>query len=108
MTPPVSTTPLAPQLLAAPVTSTADSVATETERMDNEILVEQNTEAVTLSVSSTPVPPHVSADRTIAASCVGRVGIEYVYPSQDSPAGETPKHVSPALEEPTSSPPADS
>ena len=35
----------------------ADSVATETEIMDKEIVVEQNTDPATLLVSSTLVPP---------------------------------------------------
>ena len=104
---------------AAPVTSTADSVATEIERLDKEILAEHNTDPGTLLVSSTPVPPlNVQDDRPMASISVGRgdirVGIDYVYGSSASPAGEAPvheasaplEHVNPAQEEPTSpSPP---
>ena len=58
ITQPVSTTPFPPNPgSAALVTTTADNVATETERMDKEIVVEENTEPATLPVSSTPVPP---------------------------------------------------
>jgi len=112
----VSSTPVPPILgSAAPVTSTADSVAMETERIDKEILVEQNTKPVTLLVSSTLVPPpHVPAARPMPAFCVDHFGLDYVYAFSASPAGEAPmqeasaplEHVNPAQEEPTSpSPP---
>ena len=100
---------------AAPVTSTADSVATEIKRVDKEIRAGQNTDPGTLLVSSTPVPPlNVQDDRPMASISVGRgdirVGIDYVYGSPASPAGEspvheasgTPEHVNSAHEEPTS------
>ena len=86
--------------------------------MDKEILAEQNTDPGTLPVSSTPVPAlNVQDDRPMASISVGRgdirVGIDYVYGSPASPAGESPmhealgppEHVNSAHEEPTSPPP---
>ena len=116
----VSSTPVPPiPESAAPVTSTTDSVATEIERMDKEILVEQIIDMGTLPVSSTPVPPlNVQDDRPVATISVGRggirIGIDYIYASPASPAGESPvheasgppEHVNSAHEEPTSPPPA--
>ena len=112
MTLPVSTSPTPPPpVSAAPVTSIDDGVATEPERVAKEILLQQTIERVTLTETTNLVPPDVSSVGEMQLMMANKLGFDYRYMSQNSPASgmpvgvvSAPDQVNVAQEETTLSP----